>query len=88
VILYSFSVGGITFIASMIVFTFGEILNYPAANLLVDRLTPTGIRGHIMVLIDYPPIAALAWPPFQSSLREYEYCISNQRCLAAVKRLG
>jgi MFS family permease len=42
---YAFSVGWITFIASMIVFTFGEILNYPAANLLVDRLAPTGMRG-------------------------------------------
>jgi MFS family permease len=42
---YAFSVGWITFITSMIVFTFGEILTYPAANLLIDRLAPTGMRG-------------------------------------------
>jgi MFS family permease len=32
-------------IASMAVFTIGEILNYPAANLLIDRLAPEGMRG-------------------------------------------
>jgi MFS family permease len=42
---FAFSIGWITFIASMIVFTFGEILNYPAANLLVDRLAPIEMRG-------------------------------------------
>jgi MFS family permease len=32
-------------IASMAVFTLGEILNYPSANLLIDRLAPEGMRG-------------------------------------------
>ncbi|MCC3374394.1 MFS transporter [Cohnella sp. REN36] len=30
---------------SMIVFTIGEILNYPAGNLLLDRLAPDNLRG-------------------------------------------
>ncbi|WP_313731601.1 MDR family MFS transporter [Cohnella nanjingensis] len=30
---------------SMIVFTIGEILNYPAGNLLLDRLAPESLRG-------------------------------------------
>jgi predicted MFS family arabinose efflux permease len=33
------------FIASMVVFTLGEILNYPAGSLLMDRLAPEGMRG-------------------------------------------
>lgn len=33
------------FILSMVVFTLGEILNYPAGNLLIDRLAPEGLRG-------------------------------------------
>lgn len=33
------------FVASMTVFTLGEILNYPAGNLLIDRLAPEGLRG-------------------------------------------
>jgi MFS family permease len=42
---YALSSGWITFMASMTIFTLGEILNYPAANLLVDRLAPAGMRG-------------------------------------------
>jgi MFS family permease len=42
---FGFSIGWITFIASMAVFTFGEILIYPAVNLLVDRLAPEELRG-------------------------------------------
>jgi MFS family permease len=34
-----------TFILSMIVFTFGEILTFPAGNLLTDRIAPDGLRG-------------------------------------------
>jgi MFS family permease len=30
---------------SMIVFTIGEILNYPAGSVLMDRLAPSGMRG-------------------------------------------
>lgn len=33
------------FIASMIVFTFGEMLIFPASNLLTDRIAPEGLRG-------------------------------------------
>ncbi|WNR43226.1 MDR family MFS transporter [Paenibacillus roseipurpureus] len=32
-------------IISMGIFTFGEILNYPAANLLIDKLAPENMRG-------------------------------------------
>jgi MFS family permease len=34
-----------TFILSMIVFTFGEILTFPVGNLLTDRIAPDGMRG-------------------------------------------
>ncbi|RED63175.1 MDR family MFS transporter [Cohnella lupini] len=33
------------FILSMIVFTFGEMLTYPAGNLLTDAIAPEGMRG-------------------------------------------
>lgn len=33
------------FILSMVVFTLGEILSFPASNLLIDRLAPAGMRG-------------------------------------------
>jgi MFS family permease len=33
------------FMAAMFFFTLGEILNYPAANVLIDRLAPEGMRG-------------------------------------------
>ncbi len=33
------------FIISMVVFTLGEILTFPASNLLIDRLAPAGMRG-------------------------------------------
>jgi len=33
------------FILSMIVFTFGEMLTYPAGNMLTDRIAPEGMRG-------------------------------------------
>lgn len=42
---FGISSGWIAFIASMIVFTFGEMLVFPAANLLVDRIAPEGMRG-------------------------------------------
>lgn len=42
---YAFSDSWLPFILSMVVFTFGEIMNYPAANLLIDRLAPEGLRG-------------------------------------------
>ncbi|MFC5404469.1 MDR family MFS transporter [Cohnella soli] len=42
---FAFSVGWITFIASMIVFTFGEMLTFPAGNILTDRIAPEGMRG-------------------------------------------
>ncbi|KIL39806.1 membrane protein [Gordoniibacillus kamchatkensis] len=32
-------------IVSMAVFTLGEILNYPSANMLIDRIAPEGMRG-------------------------------------------
>ncbi|WP_372632582.1 MDR family MFS transporter [Cohnella sp.] len=34
-----------TFILSMIVFTFGEMLTFPAGNMLTDRIAPDGMRG-------------------------------------------
>lgn len=42
---FALSVGWITFMISMFFFTLGEILNYPQANVLVDRLAPEGMRG-------------------------------------------
>jgi MFS family permease len=42
---YAFSSGAVLFILSMVVFTFGEILTFPSANLLIDRLAPEGLRG-------------------------------------------
>jgi len=37
--------GWATFIAAMIVFTFGEMLTFPAGNILTDRIAPDGMRG-------------------------------------------
>lgn len=34
-----------TFILSMIVFTFGEMLTFPAGNILTDRIAPDHMRG-------------------------------------------
>ncbi|WP_052475856.1 MDR family MFS transporter [Cohnella kolymensis] len=42
---FALSSGWITFIVSMIVFTFGEMLCYPAENVLIDRISPDGMRG-------------------------------------------
>ncbi|WNQ09789.1 MFS transporter [Paenibacillus aurantius] len=42
---FSLSSGAVGFIAAMVVFTLGEILTYPAGNLLVDKLAPEGMRG-------------------------------------------
>jgi MFS family permease len=42
---FGLSFGWITFILSMIVFTFGEMLTYPAGNMLTDRIAPDGMRG-------------------------------------------
>jgi MFS family permease len=42
---FSLSHAPIGFIISMGVFTLGEILNYPSANLLIDKLAPHNMRG-------------------------------------------
>jgi len=42
---FALSGGWIAFIVSMIVFTFGEMLTYPAGNMLTDRIAPDGMRG-------------------------------------------
>lgn len=42
---FAFSHSLIWMIISMGIFTFGEILNYPAANMLVDKLAPEHMRG-------------------------------------------
>jgi MFS family permease len=42
---FGLSTGWVTFIVSMIVFTFGEMLCYPAENMLIDRIAPDGMRG-------------------------------------------
>ncbi|WP_261381659.1 MDR family MFS transporter [Paenibacillus cremeus] len=42
---YAFSHNWTMFMISMFLFTLGEILNYPAANVLIDRLAPDGMRG-------------------------------------------
>ncbi|MCM3629336.1 MFS transporter [Paenibacillus glycanilyticus] len=42
---FAYSVGWITILLSMIVFTLGEILTYPSGNVLVDRIAPDGMRG-------------------------------------------
>ncbi|REE88578.1 putative MFS family arabinose efflux permease [Paenibacillus taihuensis] len=42
---FAFSVGWISFIVSMIVFTLGEIITYPAGSMLVDGIAPEGMRG-------------------------------------------
>ncbi|WP_079908583.1 MFS transporter [Paenibacillus sp. 32352] len=42
---FALSAGWISFMLSMFFFTLGEILNYPQANVLVDRLAPEGMRG-------------------------------------------
>lgn len=42
---FALSGGWPHFIASMIVFTFGEMLIFPASNLLTDRIAPEGLRG-------------------------------------------
>lgn len=42
---FAFSGSAWMLVASMAVFTLGEILNYPSANMLIDRLAPEGLRG-------------------------------------------
>ncbi|CAM2813260.1 MFS transporter [Paenibacillus sediminis] len=42
---FGFSDSWMTFIISMIIFTFGEMLCFPSGNLLVDRIAPDGMRG-------------------------------------------
>jgi len=42
---FGLSNGWLAFIVSMIVFTFGEMLTYPAGNMLTDRIAPEGMRG-------------------------------------------
>lgn len=42
---FAFSDGSFSFILSMIVFTLGEILSFPAMNVLLDELAPTSMRG-------------------------------------------
>ncbi|NEW08771.1 MFS transporter [Paenibacillus sp. SYP-B3998] len=42
---FAFSHSVVLLIISMTVFTFGEILNYPAANMLIDKLAPEHMRG-------------------------------------------
>jgi len=42
---FGLSNGWAMFILSMIVFTFGEMLTFPAGNLLTDRIAPDGMRG-------------------------------------------
>jgi len=42
---FAFSHSIAMFVISMAVFTLGEILNYPAANMLVDKLAPEHMRG-------------------------------------------
>ncbi|MFC5531581.1 MDR family MFS transporter [Cohnella yongneupensis] len=45
--LIGFAISGswVALVVSMIVFTMGEILNYPAGTLLMDKLAPEGLRG-------------------------------------------
>ncbi|MEK8126386.1 MFS transporter [Paenibacillus filicis] len=42
---YAIADNTLLFLLSMFVFTIGEVLNYPAANVLIDRLAPDGMRG-------------------------------------------
>jgi MFS family permease len=42
---FGFSKSAFGLVAAMIVFTIGEMLNYPAGNVLLDRLAPEGMRG-------------------------------------------
>ncbi|MDB4868890.1 MAG: transporter [Cohnella sp.] len=42
---FAFSAHWLGLALSMVVFTLGEILNYPAGSVLLDRLAPHGMRG-------------------------------------------
>ncbi|UJF36395.1 MDR family MFS transporter [Paenibacillus hexagrammi] len=42
---FAFSHSAAALVISMVVFTMGEILNYPAANVLIDKLAPENMRG-------------------------------------------
>ncbi|MBA2943878.1 MFS transporter [Paenibacillus sp. CGMCC 1.16610] len=42
---FAFSHSLVPMIISMAIFTLGEILNYPAANMLIDKLAPEHMRG-------------------------------------------
>ncbi|WP_027091710.1 MDR family MFS transporter [Cohnella thermotolerans] len=42
---FAFSMNMAALVVSMILFTIGEILNYPAGNLLLDQLAPEHLRG-------------------------------------------
>ncbi|MFC4766833.1 MDR family MFS transporter [Effusibacillus consociatus] len=42
---FAYSNGWSTMIASMVIFTLGEILTFPAGSVFIDRLAPEGMRG-------------------------------------------
>jgi MFS family permease len=42
---FAISNAPIWLVVSMVIFTVGEILNYPSANLLIDKLAPANMRG-------------------------------------------
>ncbi|GIP38079.1 MFS transporter [Paenibacillus sp. J31TS4] len=42
---FAYSTGTTAFLVSMVVFSLGEILSFPAGNLLIDRIAPREMRG-------------------------------------------
>ncbi|MHA6480840.1 MDR family MFS transporter [Paenibacillus sp. strain BS8-2] len=42
---FAYSTSGWLLIAAMIVFTWGEVLTFPAASVMLDKLAPDGMRG-------------------------------------------
>ncbi|MBO8164974.1 MAG: MFS transporter [Brevibacillus sp.] len=52
------------FISSMIVFTIGEILTFPASNLFIDRLAPPAMRGAYFGTQSFTSLGQFIGPTF------------------------
>ncbi|MCZ8512031.1 MFS transporter [Paenibacillus filicis] len=59
---YALSSGWTSFMISMFLFTIGEILTYPAGNVLIDRLAPEGMRGTYFGAQSFSSIGHFAGP--------------------------
>ncbi|UFJ41661.1 MFS transporter [Brevibacillus humidisoli] len=61
---FAFSFNWSLFITSMIVFTIGEILTFPASNLFIDRLAPAEMRGAYFGTQSFTSLGQFIGPTF------------------------